>query len=132
MCPLLGVTSSNYYSYQKRNQDNVVDPAHEEMLEWIRSAAEYSDNTYGARRMQKVLNALIFSVSRRKSAQLVKGANVRVHCEKKYKATTNSKHKKPIYKNKRQQNFNLGKPNQEWVQGITHVGHQKVGYILLL
>ena len=58
MCPLLGVTSSNYYSYQKRNQDNVVDPEHEEMLEWIRSAAEYSDNTYGSRRMQKVLNAL--------------------------------------------------------------------------
>ncbi|MFT6779424.1 MAG: putative transposase [Paraglaciecola sp.] len=46
------------------------------MLEWIKSAAEYSDNTYGARRMQKVLNALSFPVSRRKVAQLLREANV--------------------------------------------------------
>lgn len=76
MYPLLEVTSSNYYSYQKRNQDNTVGPDHEEMLEWIRNATVYSDNTYGSRRMQKVLNALSFSVSRRKSAQLMKAANV--------------------------------------------------------
>ncbi len=121
MCPLLGVTSSNYYSYQKRNQDNVVDPEHEEMLEWIRSAAEYSDNTYGSRRMQKVLNALSFPVSRRKAAQLMKEADVWVRYKKKYKATTNSKHKKPVYENKLEQNFNLEKPNQGWVQDITYV-----------
>ena len=74
MCPLLGVTSSNYYSFQKRNQDNVVEPEHEEMLEWIRSAAEYSDNTYGSRRMKKVLNALSFPVSRKKSCSVDEGS----------------------------------------------------------
>jgi putative transposase len=91
------------------------------MLEWIRSAAEYSDNTYGARRMQKVLNALSFPVSRRKVAQLLREANVWVRYKKKYKATTNSKHKNPVYENKLEQNFNLGQSNQGWVQDITYV-----------
>ena len=53
MCRILGVKSNNYYSYQKRNNDNVDDPDHEEMLEWIKDIAEFSDNTYGARRIQK-------------------------------------------------------------------------------
>lgn len=66
MCRILGVKSNNYYSYQKRNNDNVDDPDHEEMLEWIKDIAEFSDNTYGARRIQKVLNALSFRVNRRK------------------------------------------------------------------
>jgi putative transposase len=71
--------------------------------------------------MKKVLNALNFSVSRRKSAQLMKETNVWVHYKKKYKATTNSKYKKPVYENKLEQNFNLEKLNQGWVQDITYV-----------
>ena len=121
MCPLLGLTSSNFYSYQKRNRENTVDPDHEEMLEWIKSIAEFSDNTYGARRIQKVLNALSFPVNRRRTAQLMEEANVWVRYKKKYKSTTNSKHKKPVYENKLEQNFKVENPNQGWVQDITYI-----------
>ena len=64
------------------------------MLQWVKNIAEFSDNTYGERRIQKALNALDFPVGCRKTAQLMKEANVWVRYKKKYKeqpiATTRS------------------------------------------
>ena len=60
-------------------------------------------------------------MSRRKSAQLIKEAGVRVRYKKKYKATNNSDHKKPIYDNVLKQDFVAQKPDQAWVQDITYV-----------
>jgi putative transposase len=121
MCRVLGVKSNNYYSYQKRKAQKPFDTTHQEMLEWVKNIAKFSDNTYGERRIQKTLNALSFPVSRRKTAQLMKEANVWVRYKKKYKATTNSEHNKPIYKNELEQNFDVQQPDQAWVQDITYI-----------
>jgi putative transposase len=121
MCRLLGVQSHNYYSYQKRQTDKPDDQTHQEMLEWVKDIAKFSDNTYGERRIQKVLNTLSFPVSRRKTAKLMKEAGVWVRYKKKYKATTNSDHKKPIYDNVLKQDFVAQKPDQAYVQDITYV-----------
>ena len=60
-------------------------------------------------------------MSRRKTAQLMKEAGVWVRYKMKYKATTNSDHKKPIYDNVLKQEFVAQKPDQIWVQDITNV-----------
>ena len=62
MCRVLGVKSNNYYSYQKRKDQIPIDTTHQEMLEWVKDIAKFSDNTYGERRIQKALNALSFPV----------------------------------------------------------------------
>ena len=121
MCHVLGVKSNNYYSYQKRKAQRPFDTTHQEMLEWVKDIAKFSDNTYGARRIQKTLNALSFPVSRRKAAQLMKEAKVWVRYKKKYKATTNSEHNKPVYANELEQAFDVQQPNQAWVQDITYI-----------
>ena len=121
MCRILGVKSNNYYSYQKRYSTKSEDPTHQEMIDWVKDIAPFSDNTYGERRIQKVLNALGFPVSRHKTAQLMKEANVWVRYKKKYKVTTNSDHNKPIYPNVLEQNFNVEAADQAWVQDITYV-----------
>ena len=121
MCHLLGVRSNNYYSYQKRNINKQVDPTHEEMLDWVKDIAKFSDNTYGERRIQKVLNALSYPVSRQKTAKLMKEAGVWVRYKKKYKVTTNSDHNKPVYDNELKQDFNVKAPNQAWVQDISYI-----------
>ena len=121
MCRVLGVRSNNYYSYQKRKAQKPIDTMHQEMLDWVKDIAKFSDNTYGARRIQKSLNALSFPVSRRKTAQLMKEANVWVRYKKKYKATTNSEHNKPIYANELEQHFDVQQPDQAWVQDITYI-----------
>lgn len=121
MCQILGITSNNYYSFQKRQRNKPDDPTHQEMLGWVKDIAKFSDNTYGARRMQKVLNALSFAVGREKTAKLMKEAGVWVRYKKKYKVTTNSDHKKPVYPNRLEQRFNVQQPNQAWVSDISYV-----------
>ena len=88
MCRVLGVKDNNFYSYQKRQRNKPEDPTHAEMLDWVKDIAKFSDNTYGARRMQKALNALSFPVSRQKGAQLMEEAGGWVRYKKKYKVTT--------------------------------------------
>ena len=121
MCQVLGVKSNNYYSYQKRNKNIINDTTHQEMLELVKDIAKFSDNTYGERRIKAVLNALSFPVSRWKVAKLMKEANVWVRYKKKYKATTNSDHNKPLYKNELEQNFTTEQPNQALVGDITYI-----------
>ena len=89
ICPVIGVQSSNYYSYLKRTETKKIEPDHGDMIEMIQKISEASDHTYGSRRMQKKLNALSFPVGRWKTAQLMKEAGVWVRYKKKYKATTN-------------------------------------------
>ena len=121
MCRILGVKSNNYYSYQKRKLDKPSDSTHQEMLELVKDIAKFSDNTYGERRIKAVLNALSFRVSRWTVAKLMKEANVWVRYKKKYKATTNSNHNKPLYKNELEQNFITEQPNQVFVGDITYI-----------
>jgi putative transposase len=78
----------------------------------VKNIAKFSDNTYEKRRIQKALNALGFSVNRRKTAQLMKEANVWVRYKKKYKATTNSTHNKPIYANELEQDVDVQQTDQ--------------------
>jgi putative transposase len=47
MCRVLGVKSNNYYSYQKSKAQNPFNTTHQEMLEWVKDIAKFSDNTYG-------------------------------------------------------------------------------------
>jgi transposase InsO family protein len=121
MCRVLGVKSNNYYSYQKIKAQRPIDTTHQEMLEWVKDIAKFSDNTYGERRIQKALNALSFPVGRTKTARLMKEANVWVRYKKKYKVTTNSEHNKPVYANELEQNFDVQQPDQAWVQDITYI-----------
>lgn len=113
MCRLLGVNSHNYYSYHKRQTDKPDDLTHQEILDWVIDIAEFSDNIYSERRIQKVLNSLSFPVSLKKTAQLMKEVGVWIRYKKKYKANTNSDHKKPIYNNVLKQ-----KNDQVWVHDI--------------
>ncbi len=121
ICPLIGVKSSNYYSYLKRSKTKKIAPDHGDMIEVIQNVAKSSDYTYGSRRMQKTLNAFSFPVGRWKTAKLMKEAGVWVRYKKKYKSTTNSEHSKPIFKNELKQNFKFDQPNQAWVGDITYI-----------
>ena len=76
MCHVLGIKSNNYYSYQKRKSSKSDNLAHQGMIELIKDIAKFSGNTYGARRIQKVLNTLSLPVSRRKTAKLMREVNV--------------------------------------------------------
>lgn len=129
MCHVLGVKSNNYYSYQKRKLSKTDNLAHQKIIELIKYIAKFSDNTYGTRRIKKVLNTLSFPVSRRKTTQLMREANIWGRYKNKYKATTNSDHYKPVYQNELKLNFTVAEPDQAWVVISLTFGLHNADYI---
>jgi len=82
------------------------------MLEAVKEIAVASDNTYGSRRMKAALNILAYPISRNKARKLMKEADVRVRCRKKYKVTTDSNHKLPLFDNVLNRQFEVDQPDQ--------------------
>jgi putative transposase len=128
MCQLLSVTRSGFYTYQKRNKE--TDPFHEELLDWTKKISESSNYTYGSRRMRKTLNALGYPVGRNKAKKLMNEAGVLVRYRKRYKVTTNSKHKQPVFENKLNRQFTVARPNQAYASDITYIWTQE-GWLYL-
>lgn len=121
MCRLLGVTRNGYYSFWKRKGNCSCDQNHRELLEAVRDIAIASENSYGSRRIKKALGALSYPVSRDKARRLMREAGVMVKHRKKYKVTTNSNHKKPVFENVLNRDFKSKRPNQAYVGDITYL-----------
>lgn len=128
ICQLLGVTRNGFYNYQKNYKHQ--DPLRDEMIDWVKKVAESSHYSYGSRRMQKALNALGYPIGRNKAKKLMSEAGVKARYRKKYKVTTNSKHKKPIFENILNRQFVVDKPNQAYVGDITYIWTQE-GWLYL-
>lgn len=94
---------------------------HDEMLEMVRDIAKFSNYSYGSRRIGKALNALGYPVGRWKARSLMRDAGVQVNHRKKYKVTTNSNHKQPVFENKLNRQFDVAAPNQVYVGSITYI-----------
>lgn len=130
MCQVLGVSRFDYYRYVKRQSEIEPDPQHDEMIEWVEKIAEASDFTYGVRRMKRALNALGYPVGKHRTQALMKEAGVSVKRRKKYKVTTNSNHKQPVFDNVLTREFDVQQPNQAYVSDITYVWTQE-GWLYL-
>ena len=130
MCRLLGVSRNAYYRYCLYQQGQLPDPEHEEMLAAVKEIAESSRYSYGSRRMRRALNALGYPVGRRKARSLMREAGVRARYRKKYKVTTDSNHKKPIFENVLERQFTAARPDQAYVSDITYVWTQE-GWLYL-
>lgn len=100
------------------------------MLEWVKEIAESSRYSYGTRRMQKALNALCFSVTRGKAKKLMDEAGVKVRSRKKFKVTTNSDHKQPVFDNVLDREFDVNEQDMAYVQDITYIWTQE-GWLYL-
>ena len=129
MCQVLGVSRNGYYSYQSSEARN-PDPEREEMLDWLRRIDQECGHCYGSRRMKRALNALGYPVSRQKTRKLMREAGVQVRHRKKYKVTTNSNHKQPVFDNLVDRKFDAEGPDQIYVGDITYLWTQE-GWLYL-
>ena len=129
MCRLLGVSRNAYYRYCQRQGDQ-SDPERQEMLAAVKEIAEASNYSYGSRRMKRALNALGYPVGRRKARSLMREAGVKARYRKKYKVTTNSNHKKPVFDNVLAREFTAAGPDQAYVTDITYIWTQE-GWLYL-
>ena len=126
----MGINKNSYYSYQRRHQDKPISPEYLEMLDWVRKVSESSNHTYGSRRIRKALNALGYPVGRKKTRRLMKEVSAFVRYRKKYKVTTNSNHKKPVFENVLNRQFTKTRPDEAYVSDITYI-HTQEGWLYL-
>lgn len=130
MCRLLGVNRSGFYHYQRHTANKPEDPEQQEMVYWVRKIAEATDDSYGSRRMKKALNLLGFPISRDKARSLMKEAQVAVKHKKKYKVTTDSNHKQPVFENLLERDFSPAQPDQVYAADVTYIWTQE-GWLYL-
>ena len=130
MCRVLGVTRQGYYHYQRNTEARLADPEHQEMLEWVKDIAIASHYTYGRRRMKKAMNVLGFPITRTMTENLMEEAEAQVRHKKKFKVTTNSNHKLPLFENLLERKFDVEQPNQVFASDITYVWTQE-GWLYL-
>ncbi|MCP3881826.1 MAG: IS3 family transposase [Sulfitobacter sp.] len=121
LCRLLGVSRNGFYDYLRR-QERDPDPEREEKLEWVKDLAEASDHTYGSRRMAKALQALGYGGTGRYQARsLMREAGVWVRYRRRYRATTNSNHRQPVFENRLERDFSVDAPDHVYAGDITYV-----------
>jgi len=121
---VLGVKRNNFYGYQKYKRNNLIDPDYDDMIKVITNTAKSSAYTYGESRIKKVLNLLGFPVSRYMTAKMMKEAGVWVRSKKKYKVNTDSNHKRPLFDNIPNRQFDIKEANIVYVADITYIWTQ--------
>jgi len=120
MCRVLSVSASGYYAWVSRPLSNRAQEDLRLEVE-ISAAHKKTRQTYGPERLQSELagEGVCIGISRIK--RLRKKLGIRCIQKKKFKATTDSKHKLPVAKNILDQQFQVAGPNVVWVTDITYI-----------
>ena len=117
---MLNVSASGYYAWVDRPLSN---RAREELrleLE-IRAADQRTRQTYGPERLQHDLAEHGIRVGVCRIKRIRKKLGIRCKQKRKFKATTDSRHKLPVAENLLDQQFRVSRPNTVWVSDITYV-----------
>jgi len=119
-CRILGVSISGYYSWQtKPPSKHAQDEARLEVE--IQAAHKRTRGVYGAEKLQQDMsdNGTHVGICRIKRIRRKLG----IYCKqnKKFKVTTDSKHKLPVAENLLNQEFKAEAPNKVWVSDITYI-----------
>jgi transposase InsO family protein len=121
ICKAFGLSRSGYHAWNHRKPSSrrVED---EKIVAAIKSAHDRTRETYGPGKIQTeilVVDGLDVGLNRIK--RLRRQHDIRCKQKKKFKATTDSKHKMPVAPNLLSQKFEVSKPNHVWVADITYI-----------
>lgn len=126
---MLEVSSSAYYEWEsKRICERQRRDA--ELTVAIRNVYDKHRGRYGAPRIHHVLEERGLTTSRKRVARLMRTASIRAKTARKFKATTDSTHGRPVALNYLARNFKALAPNRAWVSDITYLW-TKQGWLYL-
>ena len=114
----MGVSVSGYYAWRNRAESKRSN-ADKQLLVQIRLVFAESRGAYGSIRVHRELKAQGALCGVNRVARLMKLAGLRAKGSKKFKATTDSSHQKPVAPNLLQRNFDVATPNAVWAGDIT-------------
>jgi len=119
LCQVLGVSRSGYYAWRRRSP-NTRELANEVLMHLIRLIYKGSRRTYGYRRVHAEVKKQM-KCSRNRVARLMRQAELYSRRRRRYRVTTQSRHKKPVAKNHLARTFSATAPNRKWVSDITYI-----------
>ena len=129
LCRVMGVSRSGYYIYLK-GLNKPIQAEQVKLDAAVKDIFKEVHGNYGSRRMSEALRKREFSVGRHQARSLMKKLDLTVISPKRFKATTNSKHKYDVAPNVLNREFNVTQPNSAWVVDITYIW-TKEGWLYL-
>jgi putative transposase len=87
----------------------------------IRSVHEESKRTYGSPRVHAELCDRGIRCCKNRVARLMSQMGIQARHKKKFKATTDSDHRLPVYENKLNRAFDTKAPNTAWAADLTYI-----------
>lgn len=122
MCEVLDVSRSGYYASRERPASSRAERQAELVAEMRRIHSEGDMKCYGSPRMHRELKARGYRVSENTVARLMSEHGLRSTTARKFKATTDSNHSRPVAENLLNQEFSRPeRPNEVWLADITSV-----------
>ena len=122
MCRALKVTPQGYNQWHKRSaRRDERAKEQRELIDSICVAHAESRRTYGRVRVTKELKAQGKTVAEKRVGKLMKAEGCRAKGARKFKATTDSSHSRPVAPNTLDRDFTATAPNQKWVGDITYI-----------
>ena len=95
----------------------------------IRRIYHKNRKRYGSPRIHQQLLREGYHIGKKRVERLMSEMNIQAVAKKKYKATTDSAHTKPVAENHLHRDFTPKKPNKYWVADITYIWQLKAGFI---
>ena len=120
MCEVLEVSRGGFYTWL-RSPESDRNRANRTLLREIRIAFDRSRQIYGSPRLVVELNESGVSCSENRVARLMRLSGIRAVGKRKYRVTTNSKHKHPVAENLLNRQFSTDRPNAVWLSDITYI-----------
>jgi putative transposase len=129
MARLLGVSTSGYHSWNKRSPSRREVEEHK-LIRAIEDIHRSSRQTYGSPRIHAQLKALGFKANVKRVERLMKKFGIRAKTKRRFRVTTDSKHKLPVAANVLNRDFSPAAPNTAWAGDITYLW-TKEGWLFL-
>jgi len=129
MCRMIGVAQSTYYDWKNRGP-KVIPPEELALRRRLKELFIASRESLGSRTLKENLRSEGFDIGRDRVRRLMKSMNLEVKQKRKYKVTTDSKHRFLVAENILDRQFNPKAPNQVWGADITYLWTQE-GWLYL-
>ncbi|EGV33433.1 Integrase catalytic region [Thiorhodococcus drewsii AZ1] len=120
LCRILEVSASGFYDYQERCRQGSRKERQDLVLR-VKAIHERTGGVYGSRRMAQELRAEGFSVGRCQARSLMQEGCIEVRCKRRFKLTTDSRHRLPVAENLLDRQFEVRAPNRVWASDITYL-----------
>ena len=121
MCRSLGVSRSGFYASRSRLRPSAREKEDAALVKDIRRISDQSRGIYGRPRIMEKLRGEGRGVGKTRVGRLMRANGIRGRVKRRYKATTDSAHDRPVAANKLNRSFAPESPDSAWCADITNV-----------